>query len=176
MEGHPGHHQHVPERSPSARGDAFLVRTFEEPTSKRPQARRNLSIHSSRLRTKPRERGKNIPPPIPSPSLTNPVLCVRRRFPTVGVDKQQRCLKSETLVPLGDRIPVLFTTEFLFPKTITFVSGRKKEKKKSGFEYFLFEIICVSKNGFCTTCASASTKNRADLLSQKGCIQACMAL
>lgn len=47
---------------------------------------------------------------------------------------------------------------------------------KSGFEYFLFEIICVSKMGFAQPVPVPQQRTELIFLSQKGCIQACMAL
>lgn len=47
---------------------------------------------------------------------------------------------------------------------------------KSGFDYFLFEIICVSKMGFAQPVPVPQQRTELIFLSQKGCIQACMAL
>jgi len=63
---------------------------------------------------------------------------VRRCSPAVSVHKQQRSLKSVTLIYIGDRIPVLFTTEFLFPKTITLLV-EKVDLSTSCLKLFVYQ-------------------------------------
>lgn len=70
---------------------------------------------------------------------------------------RQCCLKLAAVIYIGYCLPVLLTTEFLFPKTITLLV-EKVDLSTSCLKLFVYQ------NGFCTTCASASTKNRADLL------------
>lgn len=173
MEGHLGHSRCVPEQALTICPWRLIhsENLWRAQLKKALSQKESLRLFQQALNQTLRE-GKETSSPktlLYEPRVLT-VTCVQRCSPAISVHKQQRCLKSVILIYIGDCIPVLFTTEFLFPKTITLLV------EKSGFEYFLFEIICVSKMGFAQPVPVPQQRTELIFLSQKGCIQACMAL
>lgn len=103
--------------------------------------------------------GRNPCNPNPQPYTScfgSPSMSMNASQPS-AFKSRQCCLQLVAVIYIGYRLPVLLTTEFLFPKTITLLV-EKVDLSTSCLKLFVYQ------NGFCTTCASASTKNRADLL------------
>lgn len=142
---------------PSACGDSPIAQTFEEPSSRRPWG--IFLFNSADFEPNSNKKGeKKSPQDLLYGPWVLTVTCVCGCSPAICAQKRQGGLKSVTLICIDDHIPVLFTTVFLFPKTITLLV-EKVDLSTSCLKLFVYQ-----KNGFCTTCASASTKNRADLL------------
>lgn len=138
MEGHLGHSWCTPEQALTI----CLWRLVHRKSLWRAQLKKALSqkesLHSfQQALNQTLRKGKKHPhPPYEPCALT--VACVHRCSPAISVHKQQHCLKSVTLIYIGDRIPVLFTTEFLFPETITLLV-EKVDLSTSCLKLFVYQ-------------------------------------
>ena len=125
---------------PPVCGDVCIASTFEESSSEGPRARRNLSLHFSKLWTYPWKRGETHAAPTLSHAPC--VLAVPRVygcFPAISIQRQ-------TVLPeiSGCHLYWLLPT-CSFNHWVSVSQNHNIVSGKSGFEYFLFEIICVSK-------------------------------
>lgn len=104
------------------------------------KALKNLFIQFSRLQTKPWWKGgkKHPPPDILYGPWVLTVACVPGCSPAICAHKQWGGLESVTLICIGDHIPVLFTTVFLFPETITLLV-EKVDLSTSCLKLFVYQ-------------------------------------
>lgn len=152
---------------PSAHGDSLMAWIFEEPSSIRLWG--IFLFNSADFEPNPDRKGKKTSPQdlFYGPWVLT-VACVRGCSPAICAHKQRGEISDSHL--------------YWWPHTCSFhhcVSVSRNHNivsGKSGFEYFLFEIICVSKMGFAQPVPVPQQRTELIFLSQKGCIQACMAL